>query len=92
MSLYSELLKKTKEAVELLQIPFKVRKTEKELEMKIIEVEQSIANHDLTIEEQKSKHPIDWEALIDAIDDKEIKERKLNQLKELQNELFVESK
>lgn len=87
-SLYSKLLKKGKEAVEAMQIPFKVRKAQKDLEMKIIEIEQEIATAELTIEEQQSQHPIDWTKLIDAIDSKELKGRKLKQLKELEGKLF----
>ena len=40
MSLYKELISKGKEAIAALEIPFKVKKEQKNLEMKILELEQ----------------------------------------------------
>lgn len=88
MSLYRDLISKGKEAVAALELPFKVKKEHKNLEMKILELEQQIAKDELTIQEQKSASPVDWNKLIDAIDNKALNERKLQQLKELEKELF----
>lgn len=90
MSLYRELLAKTKEAIADIERPFKVRKEQKNLEMEIIKLEQQLAKDDLTLTEQKSANPIEWNKLIDAIDSKELNERKLKQLKDLEQELFGE--
>lgn len=90
MSLYKDLLKKGKEAIEALELPFKVKKEEKNLEMKVLELEQQIAKDALTVQEQKSNCPVDWDKLIEAIDNKEINERKLKQLTSLKEELFGE--
>lgn len=92
MSLYKDLLKMGKDAVEDLERPFKVRKEKKNLEMKILELEQQIAKDELTIQEQKSKSPIDWDKLIDAIDALGLSQRKLEQLSALEKELFDEGK
>jgi len=88
MNLYQELLSKGKEAIAALELPFKVKKEKKNLEMKILELEQQIAKDELTIQEQKSSCPINWDKLIDAIDSKSLNDRKLKQLKELETELF----
>jgi hypothetical protein len=88
MSLYKDLLSKGKEAVAALELPFKVKKEHKNLEMKILELEQQIAKDELTIQEQKSASPIDWNKLIDAIDNKALNDRKLAQLQQLEQELF----
>lgn len=88
MSLYKNLLKLSKDAIAEIELPFKVKKEEKNLEMKILELEQQIAKDELTITEQKSKSPINWDFLIRAIDDKAINERRLTQLTALQKELF----
>lgn len=89
-SLYSQLLSKGKEAIAALELPFKVKKEKKNLEMKILELEQEIAKDDLTIQEQKSASPINWEKLIDALDKKALNSRKLKQLQDLETELFKE--
>lgn len=88
MSLYKDLLSKGKEAIAALELPFKVKKEQKNLEMKILELEQEIAKDSLTIQEQKSASPVNWDSLIKALDAKALNERKLNQLKELEEELF----
>lgn len=90
MSLYKDLLKLGKDAIAEIELPFKVKKEEKNLEMKILELEQQLAKDDLTIQEQKAKSPINWDFIIDAIDNKAINERKLKQLEELKKELFGE--
>lgn len=90
MSLYANLLAKTKEAIADIERPFKVRKEQKNLEMEIIKLEQQLAKDELTLTEQKSANPIEWSTLIDAIDSKELNERKLKQLQNLEQELFGE--
>lgn len=90
MSLYKDLLKLGKDAIAEIELPFKVKKEQKNLEMQILELEQQIAKDELTIQEQKTKSPISWDALVNALDNKAINERKLAQLIELENELFSE--
>jgi len=88
MSLYKDLISKGKEAIASIELPFKVRKEKKNLEMKILELEQQIAKDELTIQEQKSKEPVDWDKLINAIDGLQLNNRKLKQLQDLETELF----
>lgn len=90
MSLYGKLLSKGKETIEKLELPFKVKKEHKNLEMKILELEQQIAKDELTIQEQKSASPVNWEKLIEAIDKLSLNNRKLNQLQALEQEMFGE--
>ena len=90
MSLYKDLLKLGKDAIIEIELPFKVKKEQKNLEMKILELEQQLAKDELTIQEQKTRNPINWDSIIDAIDNKAINERKLAQLEQLQKELFGE--
>lgn len=88
MSLYKDLLKLGKDAIAEIELPFKVKKEQKNLEMKILELEQQLAKDELTIQEEKTKCPVNWNSLIEAIDNKAINERKLGQLQELEKELF----
>lgn len=88
MSLYKDLISKGKEAIAAIELPFKVKKEQKNLEMKILELEQSIAKDELTIQEQKSAQPVDWNKLTDAIDTMDLNKRKLGQLQVLEKELF----
>ena len=91
MSLYEQLLAKGKEAIADMERPYKLKKERKELEMKIILTEQQIAKDDLTIQEQMSASPISWDKLLNAIDAKELNERKLKQLQSLEDKLFSDN-
>lgn len=90
MGLYKELLGKGKEAIAALELPFKVKKERKNLEMRILDLESQLAKDDLTIQEQKSTCPINWDKLVSALDNKALNDRKLSQLKALETELFGE--
>jgi len=92
MNLYHSLLKQGKAAVEAIQIPFKVKEEQKKLELKILTIEQQIASSTLKVEECKSAYPVQWDKLLDAIDDMELLKRKLKLLQELQFEMFKEDK
>ncbi len=85
---YSDLLKLGKEALDLIKIPFEVRKAEKDLEKEIINLEQAIAEQDLKIQEAKGKRPLVLKDILNAIDEKDLKERDLRLAVELQKELF----
>ena len=89
-SLYSKLLEKGKDAIAALERPFKVEKEKKNLEMKILDLKQTLATDELTIQEQMSSHPVDWDKLIEAIDRKEVNQRKLKQLETLEMKMFIE--
>ena len=89
-NLYDQLLQKGKDAIAALERPFKVKKERKVLEMKILEIESEIAKDELTVQEQKSANPINWDSLTKAINNKELNERKLKQYQALEVELFSE--
>lgn len=88
MPFYKDLISKGKEAIAALELPFKVRKEKKNLEMKILELEQQLAKDELTIQEQKSASPVDWEKLITCINSQALNIRKLSQLQDLEKEMF----
>lgn len=90
MSLYKTLLGKGKEAIAAMELPFKVKKEQKQLEMKILELENEISKDELTIQEEKSASPINWDKLIKCIDNKALNDRKLKQLQYLELELFLD--
>ncbi len=85
---YADLIKLGKEALDLVKIPFEVRKAEKDLEKEIITLEQLIAEQELTIQDAKGTRPLNLRTILDAIDEKDLKERDLKLAKELQAELF----
>jgi len=85
---YAQLLKLGKEALDIIKIPFEVRKAEKDLEKEIINIEQAISEQDLVIQNAKSERPLNLQKILDAIDTKDLKERELKLALILQQELF----
>jgi hypothetical protein len=79
---------KCKEAVDTVKNEFTAKKAKKDLEMKILEIEQKVAEAEQTINSEKSANPVNWEKIGKAIDDKEILERRLKQFKALETEMF----
>ena len=87
-SKYADLLKLGKEALDLIKIPFEVRKAEKDLEKEVINLEQAIAEQEMKIQEAKGVRPLNLKKILEAIDEKDLKERELRLAQELQKELF----
>lgn len=85
---YIDLIKKGKEALDAIKAPFIAAKAEKDLEVKILDIQQKIAESDLTIQEEKSKNPTNWDLVVDKLDNKDLLGRSLKQLQELKEELF----
>jgi len=85
---YADLIRLGKEALDLVKIPFEVRKAEKDLEKEIIILEQAIAEQELKIQDSKGTRPLNLRNILDAIDEKDLKERDLKLAIDLQKELF----
>lgn len=90
MGLYKKLLASGKAAIEVIELPFKVKAEQKGLEMKILKLEEQIAKDELAIQQHKSTNPINWDALGQAIDTKVLNQRRLKQFQDLNEELFGE--
>lgn len=85
---YVDLLALGKEAIDAIKRPFHARKARKQLESEIIDLEQKIAEYDIKIMDAKTAFPFKLDSILDAIDEKELTERKLGQAEELLSELF----
>jgi hypothetical protein len=86
---YKELLKLAKDKVDEIKIPFKEKKAQKNLELRIIEVESEIADHESLIQKTITDYDeINWDNVLNAVNNKDLAERKLKQLNSLKDELF----
>lgn len=88
MSLRSELLSKTKESLEALKLPFKVKSEKKSFEQWMIDKETKIAELDYNIQESKSKDELKIDCILDMIDENDLLKRRLEQGEKLMKELF----
>lgn len=84
----SSLLTMGKEAIDKIKAVFQVKKDKKTLEVAILNYEESIAEADLSIQNEKGSPNFNVSTILDAIDNKAITERKLAQAKGLLEELF----
>ena len=85
---YLEILEMGEAAVEKIQLPFKVREAKNKLSGELIRIEGEIAQGELKISAAKAKHPLDLTVILNAIDDRALKVRQLEQANELMEELF----
>lgn len=85
---YLELIKLGKEALDAIKAPFIAKKAHKDLEVKILDIEQKIAEAEQTINDCKSANPANWDKIGKAIDEKQLLERRLKQFQDLEQELF----
>lgn len=83
-----DLIKLSKELLNDLQAPFKVRKDKKSLESWIIDKEQKVAELENEIQELKGSKDFSADKILDAQDDLELTQRRLKQGQELLEELF----
>jgi hypothetical protein len=83
-----QLYKLSKEALDLIKLPFEIAKVKKDLEREIITIEQEIAELHQKEEEATAARPFKLQTILDAQDDIELAERKLKQANKLLEKLF----
>lgn len=85
---YVDLLAKTEGQISADEIPFKGELAKNDLEKAIINTKQDISKANIAISRGKSSHSFNAESIINAINSKELLERKLKQQESLLAELF----
>jgi len=73
---YKKLLTMAKEAVSAAMAPLRAREMKKKAELEMAKIESSLMEHDSKIQTYASAYPIDFDKLIDAIDEKALLERR----------------
>lgn len=85
---YSELLKLCKEKIDAALAPLRAMEMKKKAELEICKIESKLAEKEQMIQELSSKYPIDYEKIIDAIDDLELTELRKERFQKLIKDLF----
>lgn len=85
---YSELLAMSKEKIAEVLAPLKALETRKQGELQAIQLEAKIAESESTITTLCAKYPLDYGALLDALDDHALMSRRHEQLNGLIEQLF----
>lgn len=85
---YKEILTLAKEKITEAMAPLRAREMKKKAELEACKLESTIAEKEQKIQEYASAYPIDFDRLIDAIDDLEIVKRRREQFEKIIAEMF----
>jgi hypothetical protein len=85
---YKEILTCAKEAIKEAMAPLRVREMRKKAELEACKLDSSIAEKEQRIQEYASEYPINFDALIDAIDELDLVKRRKEQFDNIINEMF----
>lgn len=85
---YSEIIKMAKEAIDAAKAPLRSMQMRKKAEGEMLEIESKMMDLDAKIQDLASSYPIDFGALIKAIDEQALLERRKGQFAKIIKEMF----
>jgi len=87
---FKELVAMTKEKLDEALVPLRVRSAKAKSESEVIKLEEKLIGLETKINEACSKKELDFNGIGDLMDEYDITERRLNQIRELVAALFPE--
>ncbi len=87
---YKDILVLAKEKINEAMAPLRAREMRKKAELEACKLDSTIAEKEQKIQELASKYPINFDELIDAIDELELVKRRKEQFEKIINEMFGE--
>ncbi len=87
---YKDVLVLAKEKVKEAIAPLRAKEMKKKAELEVCKLESTIAEKEQKIQECASEYPINFDKLIDAIDELELTQRRKEQFERIINEMFVD--
>ena len=85
---YSKLLTMTKEAIDKSIAPVKARAAKKQAELEVLKLEEKVATLENEITEMCSKRELNFNGIIDKMDDLALAQRRKEQFEKVIVELF----
>ncbi len=85
---YKEILTLAKEKITEAMAPLRAREMRKKAELEACKLESVIAEKDQKIQEYASEYPINFDKMIDAIDELELVKRRKEQFEKIIEEMF----
>lgn len=85
---YKDVLALAKEKINEAKAPFRAREMSKKAELEVCKLESTIADREQRIHELSSEYPINFDALIDALDELELTRRRKDQFQQIITEMF----
>lgn len=87
---FKELVAMTKEKLDEAMVPLRVRGAKAKAEGEVIKLEEKLINYETKINEACAKKELDFNAIGDLMDEYDLTERRLVQIKDLVTALFPE--
>lgn len=88
MMKYTEILSLAKDKIKEVMAPLRAHEMKKKGELEVAKLEGTIAEKDQVIQELASQYPIDFDRIINALDDLELTKRRKDQFSTIINEMF----
>lgn len=85
---YKDVLVLAKERIQEAMAPLRAREMRKKGELEICKLDSIIAEKEQKIQESASQYPIDFDKLLDSLDDLELTERRKEQFEKVIADLF----
>ncbi len=87
---YKDVLSLAKEKINEAKAPFRAREMSKKAELEVCKLESTIADREQKINELSSEYPINFDKLIDAIDELDLTKRRKEQFESIITQMFSE--
>lgn len=87
---YKDVLALCKEKIDMMMVPLRVSQMRKEGELEICKIDLEIAAQEQHIQEHTSEFPIDFNCIIESLDELELLKRRKEQFEKVIAELFGE--
>lgn len=87
---YKDVLILCKDKIKEAMAPLRAREMKKKAELELCKIESQIAENEQKVQEYASQYPVDFDKLIDALDDLDLIKRRKEQFETIINEMFSE--
>lgn len=87
---YKDVLVLAKEKVKEAMAPLRAREMRKKAELEVCKLDSLIAEKEQTVQECASEYPINFDRLIDCLDELELTKRRKEQFEKIIEEMFGE--
>lgn len=85
---YKDMLVLCKEKINEAKAPLRAREMRKKAELEVCKLESVLADREQKINELSSEYPVKFDALLDAIDELELTQRRKEQFERVITEMF----
>ncbi len=87
---YKDVISLTKDKINEAKAPFRVREMRKKAELEVCKLESIIADREQKIDDISCEYPLDFDRLIECMDELDLTKRRKEQFEQIISEMFGE--